>query len=93
MPGAPPGGEEPPNLEPADVWTVIGRILDGKPVTEKKSGGQGEKDSVDSGQPSQPPQPSPTGPPAAPGMEQPPMAGPPGAAPAPPQHMMGAPMM
>jgi hypothetical protein len=90
MPGAPPmgGGVEPLEMKPSDVWHVLKRILEGKPIDEKKSGRQQGQDNVNLGQPQQPEpsQPPPTaGPPS--------MGPPPGPMPAAqPQQMMGVPM-
>jgi len=88
-PGGAPGGAAPTTeLKPADVWTVLEKILAGKPVEEKKPSGQKEEGDVESmPQPSQPPELPPTG---MPGM---PPAPAPGVAGQPPQPLLGAPPM
>jgi hypothetical protein len=89
MPGAPMGGGvEPTEMKPSDVWHVLNRILEGKPIDEKKPGGQQGQDKVGLGQQPVPPeQPPPTAGPPSMGPPQSPMP-----AAVPPQQMMGLPM-
>ena len=88
--GAAPGGAAPTTeLTPADVWTVLEKILAGKPIEdEKKSSGQKEEGDVESQQPPQPPELSqpPTGMPGMPPAPAPGVAGQ-------PQPLLGAPPM
>jgi hypothetical protein len=87
MPGMPGGGGGPESTEmkPSDVWHIINRILENKPINDKKSGGQQEKNNVNlDQQPAQPPELSQTADPAS--MGSPPMPA------APSQQMMGVSM-
>ena len=72
MGGPPMGGGGAAPMEPAKqirpntVWEILEKILNGKPIDDKKSSGQPKPDVLQATQPQQPPQQTP--PPAPPGM-------------------------